>query len=192
MQIAPWVFPLTEETASVPPHVRGKDTRRQHDESVRGITHACAGKRFTMSSNFALIKDHPRVCGEKGLSSAEIADGVGSPTRVRGKDSGNASAGLADRITPACAGKRAPAPRPSRSTRDHPRVRGEKSSGTSSITLHKGSPPRVRGKATVAMAAPSTLRITPACAGKRCKPDYRFPEPWDHPRVCGEKMLLLR
>ena len=153
---------------------------------------ACAGKRYAPSARRERPWDHPRVCGEKVHNVFKLCFDKGSPPRVRGKDSGNASAGLADRITPACAGKRAPAPRPSRSTRDHPRVRGEKSSGTSSITLHKGSPPRVRGKATVAMAAPSTLRITPACAGKRCKPDYRFPEPWDHPRVCGEKLLLLR
>ena len=31
--------------------------------------------------------------------------------------------------------------------------------------------------------------ITPACAGKREKRVEKIPQIWDHPRVCGEKMI---
>ena len=34
-------------------------------------------------------------------------------------------------------------------------------------------------------------RITPACAGKRFVLGHRFRLQRDHPRLCGEKLLLL-
>ena len=53
--------------------------------------------------------------------------------------------------------------------------------------LPKGSPPRVRGTASILTSCPVLCRITPACAGNR-----HFPLPSihcgeDHPRVCGEQ-----
>ena len=51
----------------------------------------------------------------------------------------------------------------------------------------KGSPPRGRGKATVALKSRIAKRITPAWAGKRL---WRRASIWggrDHPRVGGEK-----
>ena len=94
-----------------------------------------------------------------------------------------------ERITPACAGK-SPASGPGcGKTGDHPRVCGEKTRYQNLKTTIQGSPPRVRGKAGPAAAPCPALRITPACAGKRmfffaCS--FFF---WDHPRVCGEKLL---
>ena len=35
------------------------------------------------------------------------------------------------------------------------------------------------------------MRITPACAGKRMRRSYKKTASWDHPRMCGEKQLLL-
>ena len=35
------------------------------------------------------------------------------------------------------------------------------------------------------------LGITPACAGKRSRRRKRWSPPWDHPRVCGEKVCEL-
>ena len=50
-----------------------------------------------------------------------------------------------------------------------------------------GSPPHVRGKVTKSFEEHGFVRITPACAGKRCffACVYTFFE--DHPRMCGEK-----
>ena len=53
-----------------------------------------------------------------------------------------------------------------------------------------GSPPHVRGKAISSNSRTENAGITPACAGKRtrrrcCR--FRF---WDHPRMCGEKLLV--
>ena len=94
----------------------------------------------------ALLWDHPRVCGEKGIARDVVTQREGSPPRVRGKENGFGQATGYNRITPACAGKsvrgiRAEAPRG-----DHPRVCGEKSASIIPIYSGRGSPPRVRGK----------------------------------------------
>ncbi len=50
-----------------------------------------------------------------------------------------------------------------------------------------GSPPHVRGKVLNYFICIIVLRITPACAGKRCRSFPRLKRLWDHPRMCGEK-----
>ena len=45
----------------------------------------------------------------------------------------------------------------------------------------------MRGKANSIMRVDKSLRITPACAGKRGRPQQRNSNNQDHPRVCGEK-----
>ena len=50
-----------------------------------------------------------------------------------------------------------------------------------------GSPPHVRGKVTPSAKNIHTSGITPACAGKRLRPNRKEPARWDHPRMCGEK-----
>ena len=50
---------------------------------------------------------------------------------------------------------------------DHPRVCGEQLVGVLDFAVNQGSPPRVRGTATLASALAAAGRITPACAGNR-------------------------
>ena len=64
---------------------------------------------------------------------------------------------------------------------------GEKLTGTSLYAGRQGSPPRVRGKVVVTGRIFRTLRITPACAGKRLCVMVATFQAKDHPRVCGEK-----
>ena len=92
-----------------------------------------------------------------------------------------------DRITPACAGKRAVAKMGMSDNQDHPRVCGEKGSSQDGHERQPGSPPRVRGKDPQIRVGAYQPGITPACAGKskqKCNQSH-FGE--DHPRVCGEK-----
>ena len=70
----------------------------------------------------------------------------GSPPRVRGKVVAGARQTTAERITPACAGKRRRLRQIIYLTEDHPRVCGEKSLLAHGRQPQKGSPPRVRGK----------------------------------------------
>ena len=63
----------------------------------------------------------------------------------------------------------------------------EKIRAVSATTASVGSPPRVRGKDLSGLKTKSTLRITPACAGKRAVKHTIEHLHGDHPRVCGEK-----
>ena len=53
-----------------PPHVRGKGLVHDLKAQQSGITPACAGKRFHITSSCPASRDHPRVCGEKQFSFA--------------------------------------------------------------------------------------------------------------------------
>ena len=46
----------------------------------------------------------------------------------------------------------------------------------------------MRGKVIRALECAAIIRITPAYAGKRQLSTLYTPCPWDHPRLCGEKM----
>ena len=127
---------------------------------------------------------------EKRQSSTSLLLAQGkSPPRVRGKGSCGQLTRLLIRITPACAGKRFAFDGNRWMGEDHPRVCGEKVLWLFVIELIKGSPPRVRGKATSSGFPPFTSRITPACAGKRQRRGQGLPQRKDHPRVCGEKSI---
>ena len=54
------------------------------------------------------------------------------------------------------------------------------------------SPPRVRGKGLQQLPSRRAARITPACAGKRILLCVNSCSHADHPRVCGEKDLVVR
>ena len=53
------------------------------------------------------------------------------------------------------------------------------------------SPPRMRGKVHSTVYADGSSRITPAYAGKRSRCTFVQRLRWDHPRVCGEKMVSM-
>ena len=135
--------------------------------------------------------DHPRVCGEKVSSTSPIKCLKGSPPRVRGKGQDWMKEGKAERITPACAGKRDLVISESGDIEDHPRVCGEKRRVRSWRALLLGSPPRMRGKDGVSGACHSPPGITPAYAGKSVHRSGLHRTEGDHPRVCGEKIYPL-
>ena len=68
---------------------------------------------------------------------------------------------------------------------------GEKKPTTPVTVRCIGSPPHVRGKDVELFALFVHHGITPACAGKRLRFLPACLHRQDHPRVCGEKSLLL-
>ena len=116
-----------------------------------------------------MAEDHPRVCGEKSVVFGNYSELSGSPPRMRGKV-------LAISSCPSA-------------IQDHPRVCGEKPWLTLPPWLWLGSPPRMRGKESYADECDIKNRITPAYAGKRKSRTSTTKNGWDHPRVCGEKVL---
>ena len=107
------------------------------------------------------------MCGEKGGIVQHPDKQLGSPPRVRGKDSLTSGYFPQGGITPACAGKSNP--------------------GIGFFLSIGGSPPRVRGKVCWSLSRGSCTWITPACAGKRALCVWLALTGEDHPRVCGEK-----
>ena len=93
-------------------------------------------------------------------------------------------------ITPAYAGKSQTELCGNTGKKDHPRVCGEKGSFSKSFTAFTGSPPRMRGKVVLHKDNAPLDRITPAYAGKSCAEVSKYAAKPDHPRVCGEKIVL--
>ena len=94
-------------------------------------------------------------------------------------------------ITPAHAGKSNCAFVWCICVKDHPRACGEKQNAPLQKQNQRGSPPRMRGKATLCMTAIILIRITPAHAGKSLQKLFIVLWPRDHPRACGEKYSVL-
>ena len=171
--------------------MRGKDFWHYADNYATGITPAYAGKRRCKAAFCAWFWDHPRMCGEKYLRIAVFVLLLGSPPHVRGKASFFGCSRPGDGITPAYAGKRFPTAALFRSSRDHPRVCGEKVSHCCTFSFQPGSPPRMRGKGIEPSAPVLPVGITPAYAGKSLMRSNATGTLEDHPRVCGEKTRLL-
>ena len=111
---------------------------------------------------------------------------------MRGKVHAIATLCRCDGITPAYAGKSAGYEGASNYTRDHPRLCGEKFVQHLQCYLYTGSPPPMRGKVPSSYVLGKYGRITPAYAGKSAASSYTRLSSWDHPRLCGEKILPVR
>ena len=159
-----------------PPHRRGKGGTDRSGDLRHGFTPAQAGKSWNRHRPSRHSANHPRACGEKPNSRRMSSCRVGSPPRRRGKVAEQSDFLRNLRITPAWAGKSCPAARMLPRTRDHPRIGGEKAPVLSLIRGMLGSPPHRRGKGFNVARKLSTVRITPAWAGKS-----PASQPWSPP-----------
>ena len=106
--------------------MRGKVCGNRRKVRLWRITPAYAGKRQGGDATGIDAKDHPRLCGEKVLTTAPLSYTTGSPPPMRGKVESLSIFAVSDRITPAYAGKRRHTSQRSRAAEDHPRLCGEK------------------------------------------------------------------
>ena len=106
--------------------MRGKDALSFFANDIIRITPAYAGKRRLAGLKCYHVRDHPRVCGEKGQKVLNQRYTTGSPPRMRGKVGFVVLVQTAIGITPACAGKRELRSASGSACRDHPRMCGEK------------------------------------------------------------------
>ena len=170
-----------------PPRMRGKDSVVDGLQCVHGITPAYAGKRACGTQNRQGWRDHPRVCGEKLECRLESLGLLGSPPRMRGKESVWFSTCTRSGITPAYAGKSFPTSMFRSVGRDHPRICGEKIVVSRTWCSRSGLPPRMRGKVSSIRDDLARVGITPAYAGKSRVTWRQCRSREDHPRICGEK-----
>ena len=89
-----------------PPRMRGKANSWMDPLSIIRITPAYAGKRVMPPVSFLPAWDHPRVCGEKNGIEFRDSFKLGSPPRMRGKETCKKACEVSWGITPAYAGKR--------------------------------------------------------------------------------------
>ena len=68
-----------------PPPMRGKAALCGEFASYSGITPAYAGKRICCRCDYAGMRDHPRLCGEKEADVQFLFHPIGSPPPMRGK-----------------------------------------------------------------------------------------------------------
>ena len=172
-----------------PPPMRGKAECPAVPVHSCGITPAYAGKRWKEKAREKVTRDHPRLCGEKGIRETIIKGNTGSPPPMRGKGSVLGLRRVREGITPAYAGKRSGESRVKPLQEDHPRLCGEKRALRGSTPQQLGSPPPMRGKGGIYHEKDRRRRITPAYAGKRQSFVLCFRSHQDHPRLCGEKSL---
>ena len=110
------------------------------------ITPAYAGKSVRSQALPDAVRDHPRLCGEKG-NIVEISGSItGSPPPMRGKVFLAPLVLSVIRITPAYAGKSLAEFGKTSKVWDHPRLCGEKHGKKAIRHLGLGSPPPMRGK----------------------------------------------
>ena len=155
---------------------------------MTGITPAYAGKSHCFAVPRVDVKDHPRLCGEKMVRCFKCGNSPGSPPPMRGKVAQFYFSQIVYRITPAYAGKSFRHLSSATIQQDHPRLCGEKLHMPEKFVWRLGSPPPMRGKVPILVAAEPRTRITPAYAGKRGSDCFWFCCIWDHPRLCGEKV----
>ena len=148
------------------PRMRGTHRRGTRSETAQGIIPAYAGNTSQCAALRALLRDHPRVCGEHWLPSCSRLSNWGSSPRMRGTP----------KRTP-------PPPRP-------PRIIPAYAGNTSHILRWRGaimgSSPRMRGTRLKGSYHMPTFGIIPAYAGNTCPKLAASMLHRDHPRVCGE------
>ena len=153
-------------TPGSPPPMRGKALMPESFVNQARITPAYAGKRIHHDRLNAVIRDHPRLCGEKCILCKYTKVFQGSPPPMRGKASSSSNSRNSAGITPAYAGKSKIVQHFGVTTEDHPRLCGEKFTSWQTTAFPRGSPPPMRGKVYHGYGKEQSQRITPAYAGK--------------------------
>ena len=156
-----------------------------------GIIPACAGNRPRKYMCVDPKWDHPRVCGEQVRYKSDDIQEEGSSPRVRGTVVAGTCIATLGGIIPACAGNSELRELQADRKRDHPRVCGEQMIASNLSGAKAGSSPRVRGTEILCIIAGRLIGIIPACAGNRHRIKLRGYNAWDHPRVCGEQLLIV-
>ena len=147
------------------PHVRGAPEVTAGNSRTNGIIPACAGSTGGQSPVFVKRWDHPRMCGEHAVDTANGNAQAGSSPHVRGARSVNFFYFRRVGIIPACAGSTSRASCSTPFARDHPRMCGEHALGNPNAKTFEGSSPHVRGARLLPRNLRSPPGIIPACAG---------------------------
>ena len=145
--------------------MRGTLVEPEYLASLDGIIPAHAGNTSACRHSALIAGDHPRACGEHGVTPVPVAMGPGSSPRMWGTRADWVKETQTLGIIPAHAGN-TPAHRPSeRGKWDHPRACGEHLYVFHVDFTGWGSSPRMRGTHVIALEMVMPAGIIPAHAG---------------------------
>ncbi len=149
-----------------PPHARGGAAHRGSAPCGPGNTPACAGRRAGSSWASWASEGTPRMRGEELAAIGGLFGDVGTPPHARGGATVRPVHHPPVGNTPACAGRSGDPARRERSTREHPRMRGEESTAWWRGWPTAGTPPHARGGGPSHRHPHRRDGNTPACAGR--------------------------
>ena len=136
------------------PRVRGSLERGLRSAASEGSIPACAGKPLVASSTLAVVRVHPRVCGEAARRARSGHYEPGPSPRVRGSPRSRKVVEQRRGSIPACAGKPSRAGTSTSAAWVHPRVCGEAVHDGRVVDAGWGPSPRVRGSLRRGMVGP--------------------------------------
>ena len=174
------------------PHVRGAPQAAAKNGVENGIIPACAGSTATGRWTWNITRDHPRMCGEHALLHMITRTLSGSSPHVRGAHPSIVASIAVTGIIPACAGSTTRCRSCPPAIRDHPRMCGEHLRPPGRTRTVLGSSPHVRGARRGHAMSTMTAGIIPACAGSTLTGGRAMGRIWDHPRMCGEHVRMMR
>ena len=147
------------------PHARGTLHALRHIRQVRRFIPACAGDATFHRNTASADTVHPRMRGERGISSSTTSGSTGSSPHARGTRLFSLRKPARGWFIPACAGNARRRRCPSRPVSVHPRMRGERSLWSHAIASAAGSSPHARGTHGHGRGKRLDARFIPACAG---------------------------
>ena len=130
------------------------------------------------------------MCGEHFDPIDGIDLPLGSSPHVRGAQHEALHDRDGEGIIPACAGSTKRSPGMTSTGRDHPRMCGEHKASSTFFQMARGSSPHVRGALHGGHGLGNGRGIIPACAGSTGRSCHRHRSGRDHPRMCGEHLLI--
>ena len=175
-------------TGGSSPLTRGKPPATTYEPAAPGLIPAHAGKTSTPTTRKRGRRAHPRSRGENAPMNSTCPPGLGSSPLTRGKLRRLSESRSGIGLIPAHAGKTCPGNRSTRTTRAHPRSRGENVVLENRHSMGEGSSPLTRGKPNSRTRCGSPAWLIPAHAGKTgCRGILRVPSR-AHPRSRGENV----
>ena len=179
---------LTDAGSS--PRMRGTPSGCRRPTWPPRIIPAHAGNTRVRSGRARRLSDHPRACGEHNMRSYQYWMYRGSSPRMRGTLGISMFSHTNDGIIPAHAGNTSTAMWASACSRDHPRACGEHVGLKLAAVPLSGSSPRMRGTRRRAELMRGGYGIIPAHAGNTRCLHAQSSTHRDHPRACGEHLIL--
>ena len=174
------------------PLTRGKQGLGPVANQPVGLIPAHAGKTLPRALLHRATKAHPRSRGENSAPASAWLIAAGSSPLTRGKLRRDRCPVLRHGLIPAHAGKTTTSTRSPKTSRAHPRSRGENIRPRLVVWENVGSSPLTRGKQNMTRATRWRLGLIPAHAGKTREHSCRLRTRRAHPRSRGENLPSRR